>query len=218
MSVDKFGRHSAGNKSKNLRGPKGEGFAFTPDGNYDIKGKKLSNVADASDEKDAINNQILLHEIAKCKHSLFHDQIEPILIEIKNKYDLTTHNLSQLLTRYEETKTDIKNLNQTSADIKINCLDLKRAFDSLENAYKTDKPNMERRINQNSITVNKVKTDLNQFVKNFNKFKTSTNQSLGTLTTSINTIHINKGNTPTPPVEPDPSTSHNQPKESDKPK
>lgn len=40
---------------KTLRGPKGDGFSFTSDGNFDINHKRLCNVLDPLGDKDAVN-------------------------------------------------------------------------------------------------------------------------------------------------------------------
>lgn len=59
MSVDKFGRHSDSVKMKGAKGPPGEGFKLTSDGNYDIENKKLCNVGKASNDGDAVNLELL---------------------------------------------------------------------------------------------------------------------------------------------------------------
>lgn len=54
MSVDKFGRDfGLGNEAR--KGPPGTGFKLTPDGNYDIQFKTLTNVADPVNTQDAAN-------------------------------------------------------------------------------------------------------------------------------------------------------------------
>jgi hypothetical protein len=55
MSIDKFGRHSNPRSSLPQKGPKGDGFHLTTDGDYDIKTKRLRNVKDPEDELDAVN-------------------------------------------------------------------------------------------------------------------------------------------------------------------
>jgi hypothetical protein len=57
MSVDKFGRHLSVGQSQ--RGPKGDGFEHTPDGNFNIQNKRLCNVANAVDNKDCVNLETL---------------------------------------------------------------------------------------------------------------------------------------------------------------
>lgn len=52
MSIDKFGRSSRGQK-RPLRGPKGEGFNLTPEGDYDIQNKKIRNLAAPEKSTDA---------------------------------------------------------------------------------------------------------------------------------------------------------------------
>lgn len=55
MSVDKFGRHEK--RSRAVKGPKGDGFSFTPDGDYDIRKKRLKFVNDPLDATDAVNKR-----------------------------------------------------------------------------------------------------------------------------------------------------------------
>jgi hypothetical protein len=58
MSVDKFGRHedSLLFKSKpGVKGPPGEGFHLTEDGDYDMKNKRLRNVGDPHLLRDSVN-------------------------------------------------------------------------------------------------------------------------------------------------------------------
>lgn len=60
MSIDKFGRHvKSANLGNIMRGPKGEGFHLTNDGNYDIQNKKISNVAKATEPMDVVNLNLL---------------------------------------------------------------------------------------------------------------------------------------------------------------
>lgn len=59
MSVDKFGRYASTGKSKAVRGPKGEGFLLTPDGDYNIQNKRLKLVNNPADELDAVNLKAL---------------------------------------------------------------------------------------------------------------------------------------------------------------
>lgn len=55
MSVDVFGRTlTPSNNRIPHQGPAGVGFRLTADGNYDLSGKRLSNMADPVDDNDAI--------------------------------------------------------------------------------------------------------------------------------------------------------------------
>lgn len=74
MSVDKFGRHTESVKLQQVaKGPPGEGFKLTPDGDYDIQEKFLKNVPDAVDETDAVNLRVLKSKTRLCLK--LHDQI-----------------------------------------------------------------------------------------------------------------------------------------------
>lgn len=55
MSIDKFGRHEYSLKIKGAKGPPGEGFKLTSEGNYDIDNKQLKNVGDPKEDGDVVN-------------------------------------------------------------------------------------------------------------------------------------------------------------------
>ncbi len=66
MNVDKFGRHESILNRELLRGPKGEGFRLTHDGNYDMKNKRLCNIEDAIEESDSVNLKVLQSTALSC--------------------------------------------------------------------------------------------------------------------------------------------------------
>ena len=68
MSVDKFGRTSA---EEGSRGPPGEGFSLTEDGNYDIQGKALRNVASPAQRGDAVNLDFINNNTISAKGNTF---------------------------------------------------------------------------------------------------------------------------------------------------
>lgn len=53
MSVDKFGRHTERTEAR--KGPKGDGFELTSEGDFDIKAKRLRHVKDPAESADAVN-------------------------------------------------------------------------------------------------------------------------------------------------------------------
>lgn len=59
MSVDKFGRHESSVAREVLRGPPGQGFHLNPDGNYDLKSKRVVNLGDAIGDAEAVNLKTL---------------------------------------------------------------------------------------------------------------------------------------------------------------
>jgi len=90
-SVDIFGRqlsnkrkYSIGGKSDGdaMRGPPGEGFKFTEDGNYDIAEKKLCHIADAQDMNDAVSKKVALSMIKNETNNLLR-----IMQEDSEKYN-----------------------------------------------------------------------------------------------------------------------------------
>ena len=65
MGVDKFGRY-AGEEGKAVRGPKGDGFDLTASGDFDVKNKRMCNVADPVDTGDSVNLNTLTKTIEPC--------------------------------------------------------------------------------------------------------------------------------------------------------
>lgn len=65
MSVDKFGRHSY-RKSLVSQGPKGEGFKLTPEGDYDIRNKRMRHVDEPMENGDAVNLETLYGCLVNC--------------------------------------------------------------------------------------------------------------------------------------------------------
>lgn len=59
-TLDKFGRQKI---NHNLYGPPGIGFKLTPDGQYNILGKALTNVADPKNGHDATTKEFVMKEI-----------------------------------------------------------------------------------------------------------------------------------------------------------
>jgi len=55
MSIDVFGRVLTHKTSAGARGPPGEGFQRTPQGDFDISHKRLCNVATPQEDLDAVN-------------------------------------------------------------------------------------------------------------------------------------------------------------------
>lgn len=64
MSVDKFGRRSS--RKRPERGPKGEGFKLTPEGDYDIQNKRLCFLDNPVENQDGVNLKTLQTGLFKC--------------------------------------------------------------------------------------------------------------------------------------------------------
>ena len=59
MSVDAFGRIFLKSGKAAERGPRGEGYKLTVDGNFDVENRKLCNLADPTQPADAVNLRAL---------------------------------------------------------------------------------------------------------------------------------------------------------------
>lgn len=110
MSVDKFGRHTI--VSKGVRGPKGDGFEYTTDGNFDIQQKKLCNVADATEKNDSVNLNTLKNSVENCM-SLINDKITKSNKTIAEDIQyLKTNTLIQLDKKFNANSGIITNLSK----------------------------------------------------------------------------------------------------------
>lgn len=69
-TVDKFGRQKINGKSRVVRGPPGIGFMLTADGQYDIQGKSLENVAHPKYYNDAATQEYVLSIIDQLRIQL----------------------------------------------------------------------------------------------------------------------------------------------------
>lgn len=81
MSIDKFGRFNRHTRINVVRGPAGEGFRLTDEGDYDIENKRLCNVGDVVSEEDAVSFKILK---------------ENCLYQIDDQYDAAFKNIINL--------------------------------------------------------------------------------------------------------------------------
>lgn len=63
MTIDKFGRHQT---RERLRGPKGDGFKLTEQGDYDIENKRLVNVSDPASATDGVNFKTVQSQLSSC--------------------------------------------------------------------------------------------------------------------------------------------------------
>lgn len=118
MSVDKFGRHSQRQRLRIIKGPPGEGFNLTTDGNYDMKQKRISNVNNAVEDNDAVNLFTLKR---KC---LFLDDDNTFDVNGNTLYNLKTPESESDATSKKYVDIEISNLKTSLKEIsnKINVL------------------------------------------------------------------------------------------------
>lgn len=73
MSVDVFGRQLGKSKTRvglYARGPAGDGFKLTHEGQYDMNYKRLCNIADAIKPNDAISMKIMKSNLDEVLHTI----------------------------------------------------------------------------------------------------------------------------------------------------
>lgn len=160
MSIDKFGRSAENNNKINtIRGPKGDGFQFTDEGDFDIKGKRLSNVGLAITGDDAINIKYYNDRETKFMKKVETEILNPIkdhikqtdklarAIEVTKNYIKINHkrrivNVGESVDQNDviiqkQFDEKINEYNQNILDIKTNCVDLNIRFNALKNDFET---------------------------------------------------------------------------------
>lgn len=119
MSLDVFGR-SSNQSVKSSRGPPGVGFIVTTDGHFDIENKKLCNVAEASEENDAVNLKLLENSLEReaeenyKNHAILRQQINDTIHMIRSLEYKTN---KEFLTRFEKDYLELQNLVQLNSTI-----------------------------------------------------------------------------------------------------
>lgn len=76
MSLDKFGRFSKDGAKGGERGPPGIGFFLSSSGDYDINNKRIINLRDPLEDKDAVTKSYFDAEFKKIISILDHLTIE----------------------------------------------------------------------------------------------------------------------------------------------
>ena len=105
MSIDVFGRHLGSGKV--AKGPPGIFLNLTKTGDFDLEQKKLCNVADAVDEKDAINLNILKKELEFDSNQVYEEvnyQINRLENKIKSLEEEAKKSLDKIKSLEEENK------------------------------------------------------------------------------------------------------------------
>ena len=70
-TFDKFGRQRVNQEVTLLCGLPGVGFKLTPDGQYDVRGKVLSNVAKPTNGSDAATKEYVLKESQEVRFQIY---------------------------------------------------------------------------------------------------------------------------------------------------
>ena len=129
MSIDVFGRHSKRAQTAS-RGPPGIGFKITPEGHYDMDNKRLLNVAEAKEQKDAVNLN-LLQRLVQQEMKIIYDVIASLRTEVVNNFQLIDALDNSIKKSIKTVKIDSDALQElvyrnseliTQLDVKLNAL------------------------------------------------------------------------------------------------
>lgn len=171
MGIDKFGRVN-NKKIVGLRGPKGEGFNLTLDGNYDVQNKKIINMGEPKNESDAstkayvdikINDlDLRVNNLREYTDALFKAEVKNIIVE-------QTHAIFESYMKSKEadiqnyvktilnTENQINLVNKKLAEFQENnnesYLELERLLGGYSNALKTHIEDETARMNNQSKSI-----------------------------------------------------------------
>lgn len=109
MSVDKFGRHESSLVREVLRGPPGEGFHLTRNGHYDLRGKRLCNIADPIHKDEAVNLGTIRTHTLNCEtiEDMFDAKNKKIIHVAVAENDTDAVNRKFVLEEIKQLKQDI---------------------------------------------------------------------------------------------------------------
>lgn len=97
-TIDKFGRKGKQKEAIQIRGPPGVGYKLASNGNYDIQGKTLTNVANPTNASDVATQEYVLKEI----HELRLQITNIINKEIMHHFHDITSNLDKRIENLEK--------------------------------------------------------------------------------------------------------------------
>lgn len=135
MSVDVFGRQldkSAAVKNRGPPGNPGIGFKLTADGHYDLKNKRLSNVANPEQQSDAATLNIVHRKIHNTVKVLRKEMNDSSLLLVQG-LEATIQNIIKTLNVNLETVQDLATRNSkaiSDLDSRLNVLKNERAQES----------------------------------------------------------------------------------------
>lgn len=129
MSVDKFGRTSKRGLTGHggeigPKGPQGEGFYLTKNGDYDLKLKRIQNLGNPFDNNDSVTKEYADKEIKRLEESL-----RELNIKISEEIGNTKNDVQKSI---ENVNNDLKILANNTDDKYIK---LKESYDGRLNGF-----------------------------------------------------------------------------------
>lgn len=180
MSVDKFGRYSKRVDGVSKRGPPGQGFLLTSDGNFDLTNKRLKNLNKPEDKYDAVN-KIYIEEHVERKISNFY-----------------LNNISKINSEMKQLKENVNSMSSRISSVNNN---LFKKIDDLERKFKDEnqkhlKNNKEIENNRN-LMLQSIRNDVEHMNERLNKYNKDLNDNFKTFDTAHKYYdkeikHINK--------------------------
>lgn len=211
MSVDKFGRHSKVNRTSSaVKGPKGDGYSFTEDGNYDIESKRLCNVGNAVQLQDAVNSQMLndkfseINTINSQTTQQIRDNVTDVLTRFSAHFDskinVITTDVNKLISNFSFTagyvslngKKRIVGVNHSidKNDV-VTRLELDRVSkkcNKIDEEIKNIVLNFKHEYDEFLLKYNLEIKNITELLIHLKSFKEETKLEMGTLAASLNSL------------------------------
>lgn len=192
MPIDKFGRSKitiSGDKINLLRGPRGEGFNLTTDGNFDVGNKKISNVGNPTGPTDVVNLGFFRDALLNFSKEL-KEHFKRVL-ELSNAVEVTSNYISfqnkKRLVSVKGAKDKNDVVIKKDLETSINSLNIEIA------SIKSSVSQLQGKITAVSNTTNKeigdIKLNLLDLKHQFDGFTTQINTALSTLTTVVTQLN-----------------------------
>lgn len=153
MSIDVFGRQLTKNLIKGAaatRGPPGEGFRVTPDGQYDMNNKRLCNVGEPKEINDATSIKVARSIVKEETHALYQitkslrdecDNISLLINSVQSTFEnhqrtyrLDIDSIQTLATRNVES---IQQLDSKLSTLDKTCNNIQTSIRNFEKILKT---------------------------------------------------------------------------------
>lgn len=104
MPIDKFGRYLG---EYGRRGPRGEGFNLTEEGNYDMQQKRICNLAKAQEEDDAVSlGDLRQYCLTLDDKNFFVKKMDELIVKVTENIKQITETVVSLhenITKIQET-------------------------------------------------------------------------------------------------------------------
>jgi hypothetical protein len=173
-TIDKFGRQNRQNyRVQILRGPPGTGFKLTADGQYDIDGKSLTNVAEPTNSKDAATKEYVLRELHETRNNIVSTINNEVVGMINKRPTVNEERVKKIEERINKLEKSPNAANVANAVTKEYLLkELHGTRQSIASALNNELNGEIRKVNTaNEGRTKKIEEKIDKIEKNYGQIK-----------------------------------------------